>query len=102
MRQTEHLSRHSQSLNARFRNARHDMRKRNRKLLGAVVMIAFVGFYALLAMTLAQGRITEAGTFWQTLWYCFLGLFWIVPLLPLIKWMERPDPGEEPPQVVPR
>ena len=78
------------------------MHKRNRKLIGAVVMIAFVGFYSLLAMTLAQGRITEAGTFWQTLWYCFLGLFWIVPLLPLIKWMERPDPGEEPPQVVPR
>ena len=78
------------------------MRKRTRKLIGAVVMLVFVCVYALMAMALAQGRITESSTFWQTLWYAFLGLFWIVPLLPLIKWMERPDPGEEPPQVIPR
>ncbi len=78
------------------------MRKRTRKLIGAVAMLVFVCVYALMAMALAQGRITEVSTFWQTLWYAFLGLFWIVPLLPLIKWMERPDPGEEPPQVIPR
>lgn len=78
------------------------MRKRTRKLIGALAMLVFVCVYALMAMALAQGRITEASTFWQTIWYAFLGLFWIVPLLPLIKWMERPDPGEEPPQVMPR
>jgi Protein of unknown function (DUF2842) len=78
------------------------MRKRTRKLIGAMVMVVFVCVYALVAMALAQGRITEAGPLWQTLWYAFLGLFWVVPLLPLIKWMERPDPGEEPPQVIPR
>jgi drug/metabolite transporter (DMT)-like permease len=82
--------------------ARLTMRKRTRKLIGAVAMLVFVCVYALMAMALAQGRITESSTFWQTLWYAFLGLFWIVPLLPLIKWMERPDPGEEPPQVIPR
>ena len=78
------------------------MRKRTRKLIGAFVMTVFVCVYALMAMALSQGRITEAGTFWKTLWYCFLGLFWVVPLLPLIKWMERPDPGEVPPPVIPR
>jgi hypothetical protein len=78
------------------------MRKRQRKLIGAFVMVIFVCVYALMAMALAQGRITEASTLWQTVWYIFLGLFWIVPLLPLIRWMEKPDPGEEPPQVIPR
>lgn len=78
------------------------MRKRQRKLIGAFVMVVFVCVYALMAMALAQGRITEASTLWQTVWYIFLGLFWIVPLLPLIRWMEKPDPGEEPPPVIPR
>jgi quinol-cytochrome oxidoreductase complex cytochrome b subunit len=78
------------------------MRKRQRKLIGTVVLIPFVLFYAMLAMALAQGRITEASTLWQTLWYIFLGLAWVIPALPIIKWMERPDPGEPPPPVIPR
>jgi hypothetical protein len=78
------------------------MRRRQRKLIGTVVMIVFVCVYAMVAMALAQGRITEAPLLWKTLWYIFLGLFWVVPLLPLIKWMERPDPGEAPPQVLPK
>lgn len=78
------------------------MRRRQRKLVGTIFILAFVCVYALVAMALAQGRITEAGKAWQALWYAFLGLFWVVPLLPVIKWMERPDPGEPPPPVIPR
>lgn len=78
------------------------MRKRQRKLIGTVVLIVFVCLYAVMAMALAQGRITEAGTFWQTVWYIVLGLAWVLPALPLIRWMERPDPGEPPPPVIPR
>ena len=78
------------------------MRKRHRKLIGTVVMVAFVCTYAMLAMALSQGRITEASQVLRVIWYAFLGLFWVVPLLPLIRWMERPDPGEEPPQRLPR
>lgn len=78
------------------------MRKRQRKLVGTIVILVFVCVYALMAMALAQGRITEASKFWQTVWYAALGLGWILPVMPLIKWMERPDPGEEPPQALPR
>ena len=78
------------------------MRKRQRKLIGTVALIIFVCLYAVMAMALAQGRITEAGTFWQTVWYIVLGLAWVLPALPLIRWMERPDPGEPPPPVIPR
>lgn len=78
------------------------MRKRQRKLIGTVVLIPFICLYAVAAMALAQGRITEAGTFWQTFWYIVLGLAWVLPALPLIRWMERPDPGEPPPPVIPR
>ena len=67
------------------------MRQTHRKLIGTVVMIVFVCVYALVAMALAQGRITETSKPVQTIAYIVLGLVWILPLLPLIKWMERKD-----------
>ena len=67
------------------------MLRRTRKLIGAVAMIAFVCVYALVAMALVQGRIQEAPKLLQTLVYIVLGLAWILPLLPLIRWMERTD-----------
>ena len=67
------------------------MRQTHRKLIGTVVMIVFVCVYALVAMALAQGRITEASKPVQTVAYIVLGLVWVLPLLPLIKWMERKD-----------
>jgi len=67
------------------------MRQRNRKLLGTVLILVFVCVYALVAMALAQGRITEAPKLVQTIAYVVLGLAWVPPLLPLIKWMERKD-----------
>ena len=67
------------------------MTQSHRKLIGTVVIIAFVCVYALVAMALAQGRITEAPKLVQTIAYITLGLAWVLPLLPLIRWMERKD-----------
>lgn len=67
------------------------MRQTHRKLVGTVVIIVFVCVYALVAMALAQGRITETSKTVQTIAYIVLGLAWVLPLLPLVKWMERKD-----------
>ena len=67
------------------------MRQTHRKLIGTVAILVFVCVYALVAMALAQGRITEAPKLVQTIAYVALGLAWVLPLLPLIKWMERKD-----------
>jgi hypothetical protein len=68
------------------------LRSRQRKFLGGAAMLAFVLFYALIAMALAQSRpIQEASALVQSVSYAVLGLAWILPLMPLIKWMERPD-----------
>lgn len=67
------------------------MRQTHRKLIGTVAILVFVCIYALVAMALAQGRITEAPKLVQTIAYVVLGLAWVLPLLPLIKWMERKD-----------
>jgi hypothetical protein len=65
------------------------MGQRSRKFIGAVAMLVFVVVYALIAMMLAQARPTqEAPVLLQTLIYAVLGLAWILPLMPLIRWME--------------
>jgi hypothetical protein len=66
------------------------MSPRFRKLLGGFVMIAFVLVYALVAMALADSRPMHAApAFVQTLLYVVLGLAWVLPLMPLVRWMER-------------
>jgi hypothetical protein len=70
------------------------MRRRTRKLIGAVAMPLFVMAYALVAMALAESRIMEAPKLVQTVWYAVLGLVWVLPMLPLIRWMQRPDPED--------
>ena len=62
---------------------------RQRKLIGMIVMVAFVMVYALVAMALAQSRpVQEAPDLLRGLYYVLVGMAWILPMLPLIKWME--------------
>ena len=70
------------------------MRRRTRKLIGTVIILVFVPAYALIAMALAESRIQDAPKLAQTLFYIVLGLAWIFPVMPLIRWMERPGPDE--------
>jgi Protein of unknown function (DUF2842) len=68
------------------------MRRHVRKLIGAMVVIVFVPAYAVVATVLAQARLLQkAPTLIQMLCFAALGLSWILPMMPLINWMERPD-----------
>ena len=67
------------------------MPRRLRKLVGTLTIFVFVILYALVAMALAESRIVEAPKVLQTIFYMVLGLAWILPVMPLIRWMERPD-----------
>lgn len=68
------------------------MRSRQRKLIGAILMVVFVIVYALAAMMLAQVTAlkVESGVL-RLLIFAVLGLGWAVPMVPLIAWMERRD-----------
>ena len=70
------------------------MRKRTRKLIGTAAMLIFVIVYGPVAMALADSRIALAPQALQVVAHVVLGLVWIVPLMPLIRWMEKPDPDE--------
>ena len=66
------------------------MPRRLRTLLGTIVMLVFVLAYAIAAMALAESRIQGAPKLVQTVAYLVLGIAWVLPLLPLIRWMEGP------------
>ncbi len=68
------------------------MRNRSRKLIGTIFMVLFVVFYALVAMVLAQKTALQVqSALWRTVIFALLGLGWAVPLVPLIRWMEKRD-----------
>ena len=62
------------------------MPRRLRTLIGTAMILVFVCVYALVAI--ADSRIVNAPKLVQTLAYCVLGTIWILPLMPLIRWME--------------
>lgn len=67
---------------------------RARKFIGTIALLVLVSVWALLAMALAQSVLTNINWFVATLYYIVAGLGWVLPAMPLISWMARPDnPG---------
>jgi hypothetical protein len=64
---------------------------RLRKLIGAVALIALVVSWALLAMAIAQLPAIKANGLVEVIYYVVAGLGWVLPAMPLVKWMSRPD-----------
>ena len=64
---------------------------RLRKLVGAIMLIVLVITWALLAMALAQLPLVKANGAIEVIYYVVAGLGWVLPAMPLIRWMSRPD-----------
>jgi hypothetical protein len=64
---------------------------RTRKLIGAVALLLLVSVWGLLAMALAQSVLTDINGFVAAIYYVVAGLGWVLPAMPLISWMSRPD-----------
>lgn len=67
------------------------MTARTRKLIGLLGLLAFVIVYALVAMAVGAVGLEGAAGWQRTLYYIIAGTAWAVPLMPLIRWMQRPD-----------
>jgi hypothetical protein len=64
---------------------------RVRKLIGAVGLLLLVTVWALVAMAVAQfPPIFQNGPV-AFIYYAVVGIGWIFPAMPLIRWMSRPD-----------
>jgi hypothetical protein len=67
------------------------MRQRVRKLVGTIVLVAFIAVYALLVMALAASRLADLPAAGQLVFYAVAGLLWVLPAGLIIAWMQRPD-----------
>ena len=64
---------------------------RTSKLIGTVALLVLVSVWALLAMALAQSVLTDINGFVAAIFYVVVGLGWVLPAMPLISWMAKPD-----------
>ena len=64
---------------------------RTRKFIGTIALLTLVCVWGLLAMALAQSVLTDINGFVATLYYVVAGLGWVLPAMPLVSWMSRPD-----------
>jgi hypothetical protein len=68
---------------------------RLRKLIGAVLLVILVPAWALVAMALAQSPLVKSNGLVEVLYYVVAGLGWVVPAMPLVRWMlggrQRPQ-----------
>lgn len=67
------------------------MPQRLRKLVGTLVLVAFLVVYSLFAMAIGATRFADAGFWGQLAFFVVAGLAWLVPAMAIIWWMQRPD-----------
>jgi hypothetical protein len=64
---------------------------RIRKLIGAVVLMALVAVWALLAMALAQVVLVRTNGWLDFAYYVIAGLGWVPLAMHVVSWMSRGD-----------
>lgn len=64
---------------------------RTRKFVGTIALLVLVFVWGLLAMALAQSVLTDINGLVAVIYYVVAGLGWVLPAMPLISWMGRPD-----------
>jgi hypothetical protein len=68
------------------------MKIRTRKLLGTVALLLLAATWSLMGMVVAQAPWLANSGFLQAVFYVVAGLGWVLPAMPIVSWMLRPDP----------
>lgn len=68
------------------------MHIRTRKLIGTIALLVLAIVWSLIAMAIAQAPVIAASKWFQALYYVVAGLGWVLPAMPIVTWMSRPDP----------
>jgi Protein of unknown function (DUF2842) len=63
---------------------------RLRKFIGAILLFVLVTIWALVAMALAQAPAIHDNTLASIAYYVIVGIGWVLPAMPLVRWMSRP------------
>jgi hypothetical protein len=69
------------------------MRIRTRKLLGTIALLLLAAVWSLMGMVAAQAPWLASSGKLQAIFYVVAGLGWVLPAMPIVSWMSRPDPA---------
>ena len=64
---------------------------RTRKFFGTIALLMLVVVWSLLGMTAAQMPWLANSGLLQAVFYVVAGIGWVLPAMPIISWMSRPD-----------
>ena len=64
---------------------------RTRKFFGTIFLLILVVVWSLLGMTIAQTPWLANSGLLQAIFYVVAGIGWVLPAMPIVSWMSRPD-----------
>lgn len=64
---------------------------RTRKFFGTIALLVLVVMWSLAGMTVAQTPWLAASGWLQAIFYVVAGIGWVLPAMPIVSWMSRPD-----------
>ena len=67
------------------------MHIRTRKLIGTFALLALVPYGRCSRWRSRNSRCARPNAFVAALFYVVAGLGWVLPAMPLVSWMQRPD-----------
>jgi uncharacterized membrane protein YedE/YeeE len=64
---------------------------RTRKFFGAIALIVLASVWALVGMAVSQMPWLAQSGLLQAIYYVVVGMGWVLPAMPIVTWMSRPD-----------
>ena len=64
-------------------------------LIGAVALLLLAFAWSLMGMVLAQFPLIANSGWMQAVYYVVVGMGWVLPAMPIVSWMLRPDPERQ-------
>lgn len=69
-----------------------------RKLIGSLILVAWMVAYIAVAAVVGD-RIAGEHWAWKLLYFPIVGMSWVLPLKPLLRWIHAKDGFRESPDV---
>lgn len=67
------------------------MKIRSRKLPGTITLLLLLLIWSLAGMAAAQIPWLANSRLLQAIFYVVVGIGWVLPAMPIVSWMSRPD-----------
>ena len=64
---------------------------RTRKFFGTIALLLLVVVWSLTGMAVAQMPWLASSGIAQAIFYVVAGLGWVLPAMPIVSWMSKPD-----------